>query len=100
MSLSDAMPRLIEQITRQNPGTTQSGDTVDVTVNNRRAKSVELTGKSPIVRNGAPVAERDWLVLVERGDGLFTSMIFICPAEDSQALRQTYEQMLGSFRAN
>ena len=100
MSLSDAMPRLIEQITRQNPGTTQSGNTVDVTVNNQRAKSVELTGKSPIVRNGAPIAERDWLVLVERGDGLFTSMIFICPAEDSQALRQTYEQMLGSFRAN
>ncbi len=100
MSLSAAMPRLIEQITRQNPGTTQNGDTVDVTVNNRRAKSVELTGKSPIVRNGAPIVERDWLVLVERGDGVFTSMIFICPAEDSQALRSTYEQMLGSFRAN
>jgi hypothetical protein len=94
------MPRLIEQITQQNPGTTQAGNAVDINVGNRRAMSVELTGKSPIVRNGAPVAERDWLVLVERGDGVFTSMIFICPAEDSQALRQTYQQMLGSFRAN
>jgi len=100
MSLSDAMPRLVEQITQQNPGTTQTGNAVDINVGDRRAKSVELTGKSPIVRNGAPVAERDWLVLVERGDGVFTSMIFICPAEDSQALRQTYQQMLGSFRAN
>jgi hypothetical protein len=100
ISLSAAMPRLIEEITRQNPGTAQTGEIVDVSVNNRRAKSVELTGKSPIVRNGAPIPERDFLVLVERGDGVYTSMIFICPAEDSQALRQTYEQMLGSFRAN
>jgi beta-barrel assembly-enhancing protease len=100
MTLSAAMPRLIDQITRQNPGTTQTGQTVDVYVGNRPAKSVELAGRSPIVRNGAPLEERDWLVLVERGDGVFTSMIFICPAEDSQALRSTYEQMLGSFSTN
>jgi beta-barrel assembly-enhancing protease len=100
MGLSAAMSRLIEEITRQNPGTTQTADAIDVYVGKRPAKSVELSGRSPIVRNGAPIAERDWLVLVERGDGVFTSMIFICPAEDSQALRATYEQMLGSFRAN
>ncbi len=97
-SFADAVTQLVQQMTQQNPGLAQSGGVDDVLVNKLPAKSVELTGRSALMRNGQAMPEHDWLVAIQRSNSALTALIFIAPGEDARILRPTYEQMLRSFR--
>jgi Zn-dependent protease with chaperone function len=86
-SMQQANPQL--QITRQPQGLQVSG---------APAIAVDMVGPSPIVSGGRPVAERDMLVTLPRGDGTFIYMIFIAPRDQYQDFVGTYQEMLRSFQ--
>lgn len=60
--------------------------------------SVELQGSSPIVGDGKPLVEHDWLVTVPRTDGQLQYMIFVAPERDFSTLQPAFEDMVQSFR--
>ena len=86
-SMQQANPQL--QITRQPQGLQVSG---------LPAIAVDMIGPSPIVSGGRPVAERDMLVTLPRGDGTFIYLIFIAPRDQYQEFAGTYQEMLRSLR--
>jgi hypothetical protein len=69
-----------------------------MTVAGQQGMSIELTGMSPIQKNGQPEPERDWLVAVERPQGGAMSLLFIAPEDDFAQLRPTYQKMLESLQ--
>jgi hypothetical protein len=93
--------QLIEKLIAENPGLRQSGKVEAVEpglISGAQGLSVELEGKSPLTQGGEPMVERDWLVAIARPDGSLSTMVFVAPGDDAEALRPTYETMLGSFR--
>jgi hypothetical protein len=70
----------------------------NIQVNELQGRSVNLSGASPIQRNGQPLRERDWLVTVARPQGGLLYLVFIAPDRDFGQLRSTYERMLNSLQ--
>jgi beta-barrel assembly-enhancing protease len=97
-AFDDAFMQLLRQLSQQNPGLVQSGAVEDVLVNGIAAKSVELIGRSALARRGQALKERDWLVAIQRQNGIMTTIIFIAPEENARELRPTFEQILRSFK--
>jgi len=98
-SLDDATEALVQSLQQSNPGLQASGSPRSVKVNGVEGRSVSLTGKSPIVQNGRPTSEQDWLITVPRsqGGGLLY-LVFIAPENDFSRLRSTYRKMLKSLQ--
>jgi beta-barrel assembly-enhancing protease len=98
-SLDDATQALVQSLQQSNPGLQASGSPRSVKVNGVEGRSVSLTGKSPIVQNGRPASEQDWLITVPRsqGGGLLY-LVFIAPENDFSRLRSTYRKMLKSLQ--
>lgn len=97
-SLTQATTALVQQLSQQNGGLTQLGQISGTKVGGRIAQSVMLSGTSPVVQNGKPLTERDWLVTVARPDGNVSYLIFIAPEPDFSTLRPVFDSMLKSFR--
>ena len=99
-NLDQATHELIATLRQSNPDMRQVGQDEDVnlSVNGQDAKGVDLISTSPLVQNGRPVRERDWLVATQNGDGSIIYIIFIAPDRDYSVLRPTFENMLRSFK--
>ncbi len=97
-SLAQATAAIANQMVQQNAGMQQAGGVSPMTVNGRLANAVELRGKSPVMSNGAQVAERDLLVTIARPDGSVNYIIFVAPEADYQALKPIFSSMAQSFR--
>jgi hypothetical protein len=99
-SLETATDELIHNLQQSNPGLRKDSNAQRMTVAGRPGMSVELTGTSPIQRNGQPEPERDWLVTVKRPQDGALSLLFIAPEDDFAQLRPTYQKMLESLQLN
>ncbi len=97
-TLDQATHELVATLRQSNPDMRQVGHDEDLTVNGQNAKSVDLISSSPLVLNGRPVRERDWMVAMQNGDGNIVYVIFIAPDRDYSVLRPTFENMLRSFQ--
>jgi hypothetical protein len=97
-SLDQVAQDLIQNLAQSNPGMHQNGDIRPINVNGTQGRSADLASNSPVQQNGAPVPERDWLVLVPRPGGSYLYLIFIAPEKDFAALRPTYQKMLDTLR--
>jgi hypothetical protein len=98
-NLNDATQQLLDQLHQSNPDLRRVGNPENFTLNGMPARSVMLSGSSPIVdRNKKPVRERDWLVAVQDSDGDILYFVFIAPQSDFGRLQPTYEQMLRSLK--
>ena len=97
-SLDQAAQELIQTLERANPGLRQSGDIRREAAGGREARSVDLTGTSPLQQNGNPLPERDRLVVTQGSNGSYLYVIFIAPEKDFAALSPTYRKMLDSLR--
>jgi len=97
-SLDQATQEVIQTIQQGNAGTKISGSVKRMQVNGREARSVELTGTSPVMQNGKPLAERDWLVTVARPQGGALSVVFVAPDNTFPKLKPTYQKMLRSLQ--
>ena len=96
-SLDQETQALINALEQSNPGLRARGSPQPVRVNAVEGRSVDLTGESPIIQDGKPVPEHDWLVAFPRPDGKLLYTVFIAPERDFIALRPTYENMLRSL---
>jgi Zn-dependent protease with chaperone function len=96
-SLDQATADLVQTLQQSNPGLQVSGNMQNIQVNELQGRSVNLSGASPIQRNGQPLRERDWLVTVARPQGGLLYLVFIAPDRDFGQLRSTYERMLNSL---
>jgi hypothetical protein len=91
-SLADATNRLIAGLQTSNPKMQPSGAPQPMHVDGEEALSVRFTSESP--RGGA---ETDWLVAVERPQGL---LYFICisPSSDFDDYNPTFQELIASVR--
>jgi len=97
-TLDQATQDLIQNLQQSNPNLRISGSAQTVQVNGMEGRSVNLTGTSPMQKNGQPVAERDWLVTVPRPQGGLLYLVFIAPTDSFGQLRPTYQRMLQSLQ--
>ncbi|HKE30558.1 MAG TPA: hypothetical protein VKD65_02460, partial [Candidatus Angelobacter sp.] len=89
---------LVQSLQQSNPGLRATGNPSRIRVNGLDARSVYLSGNSPLQNNDQPLAERDWLVTVPISNGGLAYLVFVAPEKDFNQLRSAYEKMLGSLQ--
>lgn len=77
-----------------------AGDPKNMEVNGVQGRSVYLQGSSPLMLNGQPLPERDWLVTLPRPDGSLMYLVFVSPERDFDQLHPTYQKMLESVQVH
>jgi beta-barrel assembly-enhancing protease len=97
-SLDDATQQLAQGMLKDNPGMKISGQMKKLDVNGMQGRSLELTGKSPLLLNGEPLPERDWLVTLPRSQGGLLYLVFVSPERDFNQMHSTYQKMLDSLK--
>jgi hypothetical protein len=80
-----------------NPSLRQAGNPVNISINRRAAKSVEMLGESAVRENGKPLQERIRLVTLQRKGGVVLYMVFIAPDPDFNQLRPVFDRIMRSF---
>ena len=95
--LSEATRQLIASIRDTNPGLRQAGNPVNISINRRPAKSVELLGSSAIREGNQALPERIRLVALHGKGNLVLYMIFVAPDADFDTLRTTFDRIMRSF---
>lgn len=97
-SLDAAVQNLAKGLVQMNPGMKISGEMKHITLNGVEGRSLELTGDSPLRKNGQPLPEHDWLVALPRGDGGLLYLVFVSPERDFNQLHPIYQKMADSIR--
>jgi len=97
-SLDQVADDLIKNLVQSNPGLHQNGDVRQISVAGVSGKSADLFGNSPVLQNGKPLAEHDWVVVLPKPGGTYLYLIFIAPENDFAVLRPTYQKMLDGLR--
>jgi hypothetical protein len=97
-SLEQATEDLIHNLQQSNPGLSERDSAEHIMVGEQSALSIELTGISPLQRNGQADQERDWLVTIERPAGGAIYLLFVAPEDGFAQLRPTYEKILRSLQ--
>ncbi|MGZ4854768.1 MAG: M48 family metallopeptidase [Candidatus Angelobacter sp.] len=97
-SLDEATQQLAQGLQQDNPGMKISGQMKNVDLNGMQGRSLELSGNSPLMLNGQPLPERDWLVTLPRSQGGLVYLVFVSPERDFNQLHPTYQKMLDSLQ--
>jgi hypothetical protein len=97
-SLDQATQDLIRNLQQSNQNLRVSGSARTIQVNGVDGRSVDLTGTSPVQKNGKPLNERDWLVTLPRPEGGLLYVIFIAPQNSFNQFRGTYQRMLNTLQ--
>ena len=98
-SLDDAVNQLVQNLTQQNQGMRQTSQLQSIRVNGVSGRAVDLSGSSPIAEGGRQIQEHDWLVALPAQQGL-VYLVFVAPERDFTQLKNTYQEMLRTFRMN
>jgi Zn-dependent protease with chaperone function len=96
-SLDDATQKLAQGMAQENAGMKISSEMKSIDVSGTQGRSLELSGKSPLMLNGEPLPERDWLVTLPRPQGGLFYVVFVSPERDFNQLHPTYQKMLDSL---
>jgi hypothetical protein len=97
-ALDDSTQKLAQSMAQDNPGMKISSEMKSIDVNGTQARSLELSGKSPLQLNGEPLPERDWLVTFASPQGGLVYVVFVSPERDFNQLHPTYQKMLDSLQ--
>jgi hypothetical protein len=97
-TLDQATQDLIQSLQQSNQNLRISGSARTIQVNGVEGRSVDLTGTSPVQKNGKPLSERDWLVTLPRPEGGLLYLVFIAPQNSFNQFRPTYQRMLNSLQ--
>lgn len=99
-SLDNATQGLINNLQQTNPGLRVYESPRKIKAAGEDALSTMLAGNSPIVQSGKSVAERDWLITLQRPEGGMLHVVFIAPEAQFQQLQPTYQKMLDSLQVH
>jgi hypothetical protein len=77
-----------------NPEHRQTADAEQIRVNGVPGMELQLEGPSPVRGQ----RERNWVVVLDRGDGSVLFAVFVAPTQDYQQLQPTFVKMLKSLR--
>jgi Zn-dependent protease with chaperone function len=91
-AINEATSQLLEDLQRTNPGLRAVSAPRAVSVSGMDARSVTLSGRSPIEGK----SEVDWLITVLRPDGSLWYVVFIAPSDEFNRYRPLFQEMLGS----
>ena len=97
-SLDEATQDLIQSLQQSNPELHVRGELRAIRVSGISARSVDLSGASPVEDSGRALPEHDWLVTLPNSGGGLLYAIFIAPETDFGKLRPTYEKMVDSLQ--
>jgi hypothetical protein len=97
-SLDAATQDIVAALQQGNPQMRPAGNGEHISINGVPADSVQFISPSPIQGPNGPVAERDWLVTLQRPRGGIMFLIFIAPDEQFGQFAPAYEQMLKTLR--
>ena len=97
-SIDAAVQNLAKGLVQTNPGMKISVEAKHITLNGVEGRSMELTGNSPLQKNGQPLPEHDWLVALPRAEGGLLYLVFISPERDYNQLHPIYQKMAESIR--
>ena len=97
-TLDQATQGLIQNLQQSNQNLRVSGSPRGIQVNGVEGRSVDLTGPSPVQKNGKQLGERDWLVTLPRPQGGLLYLVFIAPQNSFNQFRPTYQRMLNSLQ--
>lgn len=97
-SLDAAVQNLAKGLVQTNPGMKISAEMKHITLNGVEGRSLELTGNSPLQKNGQPLPEHDWVVALPRSQSGLLYLVFISPERDYNQLHPIYQKMAESIR--
>jgi beta-barrel assembly-enhancing protease len=95
--LGDATRQLIVSMQDTNPSLRPAGNPVNISVNRRSAKSVEMLGQSAVFEKGQALKERIRLITLQGKGGVILYMVFVAPDPDFDALRPVFDRIMRSF---
>lgn len=98
-TLDQTTEALVSGFVQANPGMKTAGPTTSMQVGGMHYRSAYLLGDSPVMENGKPLPERDWVVTTQNSQGAMTYLVFVAPERDFNELRPAFQKMLESFKA-
>jgi Zn-dependent protease with chaperone function len=93
-SLNDTTRQLVQGMLQSNPEHRQTADAEQIRVNGVPGMELQLEGPSPVRGQ----RERNWVVVLDRGDGSVLYAVFVAPTRDFQQIQPTFVSMLKSLR--
>jgi hypothetical protein len=97
--LEQTTQQVLQALAQSNPGMRAIGARSNLSVNGLPATVVDLAAQSPLsTQDGQPVAERDVLLTLQRGDGSVLWMLFIAPEPHFNAMEPAFQKMIQSLR--
>ena len=95
--LAPATAATIQTFLTQDPTLSQSGTSQSIRIGNQPAQATLLRGTSPVLMNGQPHPEQDWLITIARPDGDLSYLVFVSPQADFNTLKPLFDRMLTTF---
>ena len=99
-SLDDAANQIVQGMIQQNQGMRQASRLQNIRVNGVEGRAVDLSGVSPVTEGGKQLQEHDWMVTLPLQQGGLVYLVFVAPERDFNQLKNTYQDMLRTFRLN
>ncbi|HSA91507.1 MAG TPA: M48 family metallopeptidase [Terriglobales bacterium] len=93
-SLDDTTRQLVQGMLQGNPEHRQTVGAERIRVNGVPGMELQLEGPSPVRGQ----RERNWVIVLDRGDGSVLYAVFVGPTQDYQQLQPTFVKMLKSLR--
>lgn len=97
-TLTQATQDLVQSLQQSNPNLKPLSSLRKTSVNGLAARSVELSGVSPVESNGRPQNERDWLVAFPAPQSGLIYVVFVAPESTFSQLKPTFTHMLNSLQ--
>jgi beta-barrel assembly-enhancing protease len=97
-NLDEGMRQLVQSIQQTNDGLRPVGNPVNITVDRKPAKAVEMQGLSSVMENGKPLPERIRVVALKGKSGLLLYALMVAPEPDFDILRPTFDRILNTYR--
>jgi beta-barrel assembly-enhancing protease len=96
--LDEGMRQLVQSIQQTNDGLRSVGNPVNISVDNKPAKAVELQGTSSVLEQGKPLPERVRVVAFKGKSGTLLYAVMVAPESDFDTLRPAFDRILRSYR--
>jgi predicted Zn-dependent protease len=97
-NLDEGMRQLVQSIQQTNPGLSPVGNPVNISVDRKPAKAMELQGTSSVMENGKPLPERIRVVSMKGKSGVLLYALMVAPEPDFDTLRPAFDRILNTYR--